>query len=131
MSSVNERLCDIKELFELINTIPNMKTKTVLLHKFNEECDFLVDTIERLYYDTVIRNKKWIVSRLNKERHDSIINTRNTLNTFMPYMIAYNVLQNVDYEDYNNTNNTDNEDTIDNMNNIQNNIMNTSIMVPL
>lgn len=99
MTTFEDRLVALKEISDLFNGIRNIKTKEALTYKMNEEVDYVIDALETLYYDTIIRHKKWVVPKINKDRHDTIVKTRKTMQLFMPYMIAYNVLSDTAPED--------------------------------
>lgn len=92
MTTFDDRLVALKEIHDLFNGIRNVKTKEALTYKMNEEVDYVIDALETLYYDTIVRHKKWIVPKIHKERHDTIVKTKKTMQLFMPYMIAYNVM---------------------------------------
>lgn len=99
MTTFEDRLVALKEINELFNGIRNVKTKDALIHKMDDEIDYVIDSLETLYYDTILRHKKWIVPKIHKERHDTIVKTKKTMQLFMPYMIAYNVLSDTALED--------------------------------
>lgn len=86
------KLDDLREMYALFDEIRNSKTKDALVYKFHVELDYMVEQMETLYYDTIKNRKKWIVPKLNKERHDTIMQTQKTMQVFMPYMLAYNVM---------------------------------------
>lgn len=92
MTQLEDKIDNLKELHSLFNGIRNSKTKETLMYKLNEELDYTVDYLETLYYDVIKKHKRWIVSKLNRERHETIVTTKETMQVFMPYMIAYNVM---------------------------------------
>lgn len=90
---LRNKIEEIIELFNLINNINSKKNKDILTYKFLKEIDFTIDSLETLYYDVAIKRKLNVINNLHKERHDTIMYTKNTLNTFLPYMLTYNILQ--------------------------------------
>jgi hypothetical protein len=98
MDPFEKRLSDLRALYNMFDSIRNTKIKDTLMNKLFDEVDYVVDNLETIYYDTIVRQKKWAVAKMHKEHHDTILRTKQTMQVFMPYMIAYNILNGVEGE---------------------------------
>ena len=48
--NLENRLSDIRNLFNIINNVKSDKKKFILKHKMQTEIDFMIDRIEEYYY---------------------------------------------------------------------------------
>lgn len=87
------QLAEIQEIHELFSQIENKKIREALLYKLTSGLDELIHDSDRMYYDVTVSKKKNLIQNANHEKHISVMNTMQTLNTFMPYMLMYNMLQ--------------------------------------
>lgn len=87
------QLTEIQEIHELFTQIENKKIREALLYKLTSGLDELIHDSDRMYYDVTVSKKKNLIHNANHEKHVSVMNTMQTLNTFMPYMLMYNMLQ--------------------------------------
>lgn len=87
------QLAEIQEIHELFSHIENKKIREALLYKLTSGLDELIHDSDRIYYDVTVSKKKNLIQNANHEKHISVMNTMQTLNTFMPYMLMYNMLQ--------------------------------------
>ena len=92
MDSVLEnKLNNIREIFNAIDNIKNPEKKKLLIFKIIKDLDNLNNKFEYLYYKYYIKNKK--INNLKNEYDKYISMSQNTINNFFPFMIYYNVLQ--------------------------------------
>ena len=87
------QLSEIQEIHGLFSQIENKKIREALLYKLTSGLDELIHDSDRMYYDVTVSKKKNLIQNANHEKHISVMNTMQTLNTFMPYMLMYNMLQ--------------------------------------
>ena len=85
------KLNDIKKLFKLIENIKNDNKRFVLKHKMQTELDFMIDRIENYYYKYVLKNRN--AKKIKTETEQMIYNSRKTIETFMPYILLYNITE--------------------------------------
>tara|TARA_Y100000591_G_C21732561_1_gene644914 strand:- start:156 stop:494 length:339 start_codon:yes stop_codon:yes gene_type:complete len=97
--NLEDKLHNIRELYELINDIDNNNKKKLLKFKFQTELDFMIDRIEDYYYKYVLKNKS--EKKIKTEADKMIYNSRKTMETFMPYILLYNITENYANENSN------------------------------
>jgi hypothetical protein len=89
---LDNKIENIKELYNLINNISNDNKRFILKNKFQNELDFMIDKIEDYYYKYILKNKN--EKNIKKETEKIIYNSRKTIETFMPYILLYNITEN-------------------------------------
>ena len=82
---------NIRELYNLINNIGNDNKRFILKNKFQTEIDFMIDKIEDNYYRYILKNKN--EKKIKDETEKIIYNSRKTIETFMPYILLYNITE--------------------------------------
>ena len=90
--NLEEKINNIRELFELINKINNSTKKNLLKFKFQSELDFMIDRLEDYYYKYILKNKS--EKKIKLEAEKMIYNSRKTMEAFMPYILMYNITEN-------------------------------------
>jgi uncharacterized protein (DUF2344 family) len=91
--SIKHKLIEINEIENLFSEIQNEKLKRTLMYKLSEDLDALITKYDSKYYKayTNKRYRRTLIRNTDIERHETIINTQNTLNTFLPYMLLHNL----------------------------------------
>ena len=91
--SIQHKLIELNDIHELFMDIRNDKLKDSLLYKFFEDLDLIINKFDSLYFKAHMNRKyrRNLIRNTNNERHDSIIHTHNTVNTFMPYILLHNL----------------------------------------
>jgi hypothetical protein len=87
--NLENRLSDIRNLFNIINNVKSDKKKFILKHKMQTEIDFMIDRIEEYYYKYVLKNKK--EDKIKNEADKLIYKSRKTMDMFLPYILLYNM----------------------------------------
>ena len=90
--NLENKLEDIRQLFNLISQLNNNKKKKLLQYKFQCELDFMIDRLEDYYYKFILKNKS--EKNIQKEAEKVIYNSRKTMEAFMPYILLYNITEN-------------------------------------
>ena len=90
--NLENKLENIRKLFKLINNVKNDNKRFALKHKMQTELDFMIDRIEDYYYKYVLKNKS--EKKIKTEADKMIYNSRKTMETFMPYILLYNITEN-------------------------------------
>jgi hypothetical protein len=90
-NSFENKINNLKNIFDAINRIPNERKKNLLLFKIYKDLDNLNNKFEYLYYKYHLKNKS--MRNLQNEYDRYISLSQNTISTFFPYMICYNALQ--------------------------------------
>ena len=93
MTNFAHKLKELTDIHDLFNDITNPKTKDALLYKLSSMIDNVITKMDTLYFNAVKDKKKNVVRNIYKEKHDEIMMSQEMMNTFMPYMIVYNMLQ--------------------------------------
>lgn len=93
MSGIKQKLIELNELNEMFADIKNEKLKSTLNYKLAEELDSVINKYEGLYYKAYNnpRYRKNLIRNASNDRHNTIISTHSTLNTFMPYILLHNL----------------------------------------
>jgi hypothetical protein len=86
---LEEKINNIKELYEIINNIENENKRCLLKYKFQTELDFMIDRVEEYYYKYILKNKN--DNKIKNDADKMIYNSRKTMETFMPYILLYNI----------------------------------------
>lgn len=90
--NLEDKLNNIRELYELIGQIKNENKKFILKYKFQSELDFMIDKMEDYYYKYILKNKS--EKKIKTDADRMIYNSRKTMETFMPYILLYNITEN-------------------------------------
>lgn len=88
---LENKLNNIRELYEIINNISNDNKRFILKYKFQSELDFMIDRMEEYYYKYVLKNRN--PKKIKTETEQMIYNSRKTIETFMPYILLYNITE--------------------------------------
>ena len=89
--NLEEKINNIRNIFELINNIKNDKKRFLLKYKFQTELDFAIDRLEEYYYKYILKNKS--EKKIQTETEKMIYSSRKTMETFMPYILLYNITE--------------------------------------
>jgi len=89
MSTFNDVLENIHNLKHLFDNIENLDKKLVLNRMFMKHIENFVNRMEEVYYKKIIMDKS--VTRLKNYQEVEIHRTYNTMNAFLPFIIAYNL----------------------------------------
>lgn len=89
MSTFNDVLENIHNLKHLFDNIENPQKKLVLNRMFMKHIESFVNRMEEIYYKKIIMDKS--VMRLKNNQEVEIHRTYNTMNAFLPFIIAYNL----------------------------------------
>lgn len=92
MSTFNDIIESIHNLKHLFDNIENPQKKTVLNRMFMKHIENFVNKMEEVYYKKIIMDKS--VARLKNNQEVEIQRTYNTMNAFLPFIIAYNLNNN-------------------------------------
>ena len=87
--NLEEKINNIKELYNIINNITNEKKRFLLKYKFQTELDFMIDSLEDYYYKYILKNKS--EKKILNETEKIIYTSKKTMETFMPYILLYNI----------------------------------------
>lgn len=87
--NLEEKINSIKELYNIINNIKNEKKRFLLKYKFQTELDFMIDSLEDHYYKYILKNKS--EKKILNETEKIIYTSKKTMETFMPYILLYNI----------------------------------------
>ena len=92
---IKQKLIDLNEISDMFSDLKNENLKDTLNYKLSEELESVINKYEALYYKAHSnrRYRKRLITHSKNDRHDAIINTHNTLNTFMPYILLHNLVQ--------------------------------------
>jgi|TARA_B110000259_G_scaffold39967_1_gene45657 hypothetical protein len=93
--NLDNKIDEIKNLYNIINKIDNNNKKILLKYRFQTELDFMIDKLEDYYYKYILKNKS--EKKIQNETEKMIYSSRKTMETFMPYILLYNI-----NEQYNN-----------------------------
>jgi len=88
-----KRIETLKELNGLFKSVKNNKVRDLLHYHMWSEFDNMVNNIETIYFDIVVNNDEQMCEQLENERHNEIVTSKNMLNTFLPYMMMYSIIQ--------------------------------------
>jgi hypothetical protein len=89
--NLEEKLDNIRSLFDLIDNIKGDKKRFLLKYKFQTELDFAIDNLETYYYKYVLKNKS--KKKIQDETEKMIYTSRKTMDIFMPYILLYNLTE--------------------------------------
>ena len=91
--SIKHKLIELNDISEMFEDIKNENLKNTLNYKLIEDLDHIINKYEGLYYKAYSnpRFRKNLIRNTNNDRHNSIISTHSTLNTFMPYILLHNL----------------------------------------
>ena len=53
----------------------------------------MINNIEQIYYNIFINENPIYYKNILQEKHESIMSSQNTMQIFLPYMMAYNIMQ--------------------------------------
>jgi hypothetical protein len=81
----------LKEIVNLLENGHNMKKKSKLSNKLRKELDNLISKYEYMYDKYIIGNKS--LKNLYNEKEKEIKIVQNSMRTFFPFILAYNVAQ--------------------------------------
>ena len=84
-----EKICSLQRLFD---DIPIDSKRIVLQKSFKRHIENFVHKMEEMYYKKIILNRS--ITRMHTNQEKEIQQTFNTLNAFMPLMIAYSTMKN-------------------------------------
>lgn len=84
-----ERICSLQQLFD---NIPIDSKRIVLQKSFKRHIENFVHKMEEMYYKKIILNRS--ITRLSSNHEKEIEQTYNTLNAFMPLMVAHSIMTN-------------------------------------
>lgn len=87
---MNKVVRDIDEINCLLETNPNSK-KRYLQKRLLSDLENILNKYEYMYDKYVIRNKK--ISNMTSERERDIAIVQKSINTFFPYILAFNIAQ--------------------------------------
>jgi uncharacterized protein Yka (UPF0111/DUF47 family) len=79
----------IYELHELYNSIENDDKRLVMCRMFMKHMESFIDKMEESYFKKIIQKKP--ITQLKNYQEIQIQQTYNTMNVFLPFMIAYNI----------------------------------------
>ena len=93
MGSIKYKLIELNDIGEMFGEIQNEKLKNTLIYKLSEELDDVINKYENLYYKAYNNPKyrKNLIRNTKNDRHNNIIHTHSTMNTFMPYILLHNL----------------------------------------
>lgn len=89
MASFDDVVDNIRGLKTLFDEIENEQKKLVLNRMFMKHIENFMNKMEEVYYNKIIMNKS--VTRLKNNQEMEIYRTYNTMNAFLPFIIAYNL----------------------------------------
>lgn len=92
MSTFNDVMENIHNIKHLFDNIENPDKKLVLNRMFMKHIESFVNRMEEAYYKKIIMDKS--VKRLKNNQEVEIQKTFNTMNAFLPFIIAYNLNNN-------------------------------------
>lgn len=84
-----DQICSLRQLFD---DIPIDSKRLVLQKSFQRHLENFVHKMEEMYYKKIILNRS--ITRLSSNHEKEIQQTYNTLNAFMPLMVAYSTITN-------------------------------------
>lgn len=87
--NLDNKIEEIRKLYNIINKIDNDKKKFLLKYRFQTELDFMIDKLEDYYYRYILKNKS--EKKIQNETEKMIYTSRKTMETFMPYILLYNI----------------------------------------
>lgn len=87
---MNKTIRDIDELICLLETNSNSK-KRYLQRRLLSDLENILNKFEYMYDKYVIRNKK--ISNIKSEKERDIAIVQKSINTFFPYILAFNIAQ--------------------------------------
>lgn len=85
-NDIIEHICSLKTLY---SNIEDVQKKTVLNRFFNKHLENFVHRMEEAYYKKVVLKRG--VKRLSSYQEIEIKRTYDTLEAFLPFIIAYNI----------------------------------------
>lgn len=65
--------------------------RRMVVEMVEQELDMLITTLEQFYYQAIIKRRR--LRRTYSNMEDTIKESQEMMNAFMPYMLAYSVLQ--------------------------------------
>ena len=80
---------DIYKLHELYDSIENTDKKKVMNTMFLDNITKFTQKMEESYYKKIIKNRS--VTQLKNSHALEIERTQNTMNAFLPFIVAYNM----------------------------------------
>lgn len=89
MSTFNDIVENIHNLKYLFDNIENPRKKLVLNRLFMKHIEIFVHKMEEVYYKKIIMDKS--ITQLKNNQELEIHRTYNTMNAFLPFIIAYNL----------------------------------------
>ena len=91
-----EKICSLRQLFDDIRVDSK---RIVLQNSFKRHIENFVHKMEEMYYKKIILNRS--ITRYSSNHEKEIQQTFNTLNAFMPLMVAYSTMTNTDSSTHN------------------------------
>ena len=93
MMSIKHKLIELNDIHDLFMEIQNDKLKYSLMYKLKEELESIINNYDSLYFKAHTNRKyrKNLIRNTDNERHNTIIQTHQTINAFMPYVLLYNL----------------------------------------
>ena len=92
MASFNDVMDNVQRLKTLFDDIEDEHKKLVLNRMFMKHIENFVNKMEEVYYNKILLNKS--VTKLKNYQEIEIHRTYNTMNAFLPFIVAYNLNQN-------------------------------------
>ena len=87
---MNVIIRELNDLNELLSNNQNSK-KRYIQRKLNSDLERVLNKYEYMYDKYVIKNKK--INSLRNEKEKEIAMVQNSIQTFFPYILAYNIAQ--------------------------------------
>ena len=93
MMSIKHKLIELNDIHDLFMEIQNDKLKYSLMYKLKEELESIINKYDSLYFKAHTNRKyrKSLIRNTDNERHNTIIQTHQTINAFMPYVLLHNL----------------------------------------
>jgi hypothetical protein len=88
-NSIEDAVAQIYRLQELYETIEDNNKKVVMNRMFMKDIEGFITKMEESYYKKIIQRKT--VTQLKNNQELEIERTYNTMNAFLPFIIAYNM----------------------------------------
>lgn len=91
--SLKYKLIQLNDIQDLFMDIKNENLKNSLLYKLSEDLETIINKYDTIYFKAH-NNRKYkrnLITKTRNERHELIMNTHQTVNTFMPYILLYNL----------------------------------------
>lgn len=98
--NTKQKIIELNDVHDLFMDIQNENLKKSLIYKLSEDIDTMINKYDSLYFKAYTNRKyrRNLIKNTDNERHDAIINTHNTMNTFMPYILLHNLTSSIHHE---------------------------------